>query len=521
MQITFLGHAGFLVTCSEDVILCDPWFSPFGAYAASWFPFPANASVDITQLERATHLYISHWHQDHLDRWFLNSRSREFKDRVIVIIPKFQYPHLIDPVREWGYRNIVEVEDELRTTNGTRIYIQRDENPLYSDSSITIATEDAVFVNSNDCKLTIGQEEEIVKRFGAVTVYAAQFSGATFHPTCYDYPSETKREISTQRRAAKFQRILHSMQRLGATTYIPSAGPACFLSDDLFALNRNPETVFSTSGDFRTWLDDQPQPPWDYRELLPGQTFSCNARDSHRNTSSVIGEEYDSADYLAHYAADRAEEIRNELARFDHPVSNILEATKQHFRELLDTVPELARKANVTLEMKITNVGSFFVDTAQGVIYDVRRPIVRNQRYEIEISEFWMCAIVGAKIRWEDFILAFRFRIHRSPDVYNEAFIAFLHLDSREEREDYMRHLDLLSRRDCERIQRYHNGKLLEYDRYCPHNCEDLSEATIEEGVLTCPRHFWRFSLEDGCGLNNPGSIHAVEVETRNVDVVI
>jgi UDP-MurNAc hydroxylase len=155
MQITFLGHAGFLVDCGGDIILCDPWFSPYGAYAASWFPFPANNAIDLERLERATHLYISHWHEDHLDEWFLRTRSERFKRSVAVIIPKFKYPRLKDEIAKCGYPNILEIEDEYVTTNGARIYIQRDENPLYSDSSITIGSGEYVFVNSNDCKLTI------------------------------------------------------------------------------------------------------------------------------------------------------------------------------------------------------------------------------------------------------------------------------------------------------------------------------------------------------------------------------
>jgi UDP-MurNAc hydroxylase len=177
----------------------------------------------------------------------------------------------------------------------------------------------------------------------------------------------------------------------------------------------------------------------------------------------------------------------------------------------LDDVPALARKANVILEVRIVDE-SFFVDTVIGKIFDFEVTPKNRQKYRIEISEFWMRAIIGNKIRWEDLILSFRFKISREPDVYNEAFIAFLQLDLTEEREDYIRHLNLLAKRDRERVRRNFNGCIIEHDRYCPHNCEDLTEASIADGILTCPRHFWRFSIEDGHGLNNPGSIHVVTV---------
>jgi UDP-MurNAc hydroxylase len=506
MTIQFLGHAGFLVDCGSDTILCDPWFSPFGAYAASWFPFPANDAIDLSSLECASHLYISHWHEDHLDEWFLRTRSEQFKRSVVVIIPKFQYPRLREEIAKCGFANILEIEDEFLTPNGTRIYIQRDENPLYSDSSITIRSGEFVFVNSNDCKLTIGQEEEILRRFGTVTIYAAQFSGATFHPTCYEYPSEKKIEMSRTRREAKFRRIVSSMERLGARVYIPSAGPACFLSKDLFYLNLNKETVFSTASDFYRWLNNNTEQSWLFTELLPGESVGTDSL-----IEKLPASDLETHDYLVNYAKRRKNEIRERLAQFDHPMENVLDAAKKHFQSKLDDVPALAQKANVLLEVRVGEL-SFFVDTFVGAITDSPPAITNRQRYRIELSEFWMRALLGGKIRWEAIILSFRFKITRTPDVYNEAFIAFLQLDTTAEREDYLRHLDLLARRNRERVRREHQGSIIEYDRFCPHNCEDLTHAKIEDGVLTCPRHFWRFSIEDGRGLNNPGSIHLVEI---------
>ena len=32
----------------------------------------------------------------------------------------------------------------------------------------------------------------------------------------------------------------------------------------------------------------------------------------------------------------------------------------------------------------------------------------------------------------------------------------------------------------------------------CPHNGASLSDGVIKDGCVTCPSHFWRFSLHDG-----------------------
>ena len=44
VQVTSVGHAGFLIQTTAGSILCDPWVNP--AYFASWFPFPDNSTLD-------------------------------------------------------------------------------------------------------------------------------------------------------------------------------------------------------------------------------------------------------------------------------------------------------------------------------------------------------------------------------------------------------------------------------------------------------------------------------------------
>jgi len=41
-------------------------------------------------------------------------------------------------------------------------------------------------------------------------------------------------------------------------------------------------------------------------------------------------------------------------------------------------------------------------------------------------------------------------------------------------------------------------------DDMCPHMGESLSGGHVEDGIVTCPRHFWRFRLADGAWADNP-----------------
>lgn len=41
-------------------------------------------------------------------------------------------------------------------------------------------------------------------------------------------------------------------------------------------------------------------------------------------------------------------------------------------------------------------------------------------------------------------------------------------------------------------------------DDLCPHAGASLSGGHLEDGVVTCPWHYWRFRLSDGAWADNP-----------------
>ena len=83
MRITYLGHAGLKLETEASTVLCDPWFSPEGAYQASWFQFPDNNHMINSSLFRPKAIAISHEHLDHVDPWFL----AQVPDDVPIVVP--------------------------------------------------------------------------------------------------------------------------------------------------------------------------------------------------------------------------------------------------------------------------------------------------------------------------------------------------------------------------------------------------------------------------------------------------
>jgi nitrite reductase (NADH) small subunit/3-phenylpropionate/trans-cinnamate dioxygenase ferredoxin subunit len=48
------------------------------------------------------------------------------------------------------------------------------------------------------------------------------------------------------------------------------------------------------------------------------------------------------------------------------------------------------------------------------------------------------------------------------------------------------------------------DGKYLAIDDVCPHMGASLSGGYVEDGIVTCPWHAWRFRLADGAWADNP-----------------
>lgn len=47
-------------------------------------------------------------------------------------------------------------------------------------------------------------------------------------------------------------------------------------------------------------------------------------------------------------------------------------------------------------------------------------------------------------------------------------------------------------------------GAFYAIDDRCPHMGASLSGGHVEEGVVACPWHYWRFRLSDGAWADNP-----------------
>ncbi len=66
------------------------------------------------------------------------------------------------------------------------------------------------------------------------------------------------------------------------------------------------------------------------------------------------------------------------------------------------------------------------------------------------------------------------------------------------------------------------NGEYSAINDTCPHMGASLASGYVEENVVTCPWHAWRFCVSDGTWMDNPNAKVKTEVyEVRVQDGVV
>lgn len=310
MQVTSVGHAGFLIQTQAGSILCDPWVNP--AYFASWFPFPDNSGLDWGALGECDYLYVSHLHKDHFDAE--NLRAHVNKDAV-VLLPDFPVPDLRNELQKLGFHRFFETTDSvkhrLRGPNGDLdvmiIALRAPADGPIGDSALVVADGETTAFNMNDARPV--DLDVLASEFGHIDVHMLQYSGAIWYPMVYDMPARAKDAFGAQKRQRQMDRARQYIAQVGATWVVPSAGPPCFLAPELRHLNDDGSDPANIFPDQMVFLDQMRAHGQDGGLLMiPGSTadFTGTTLNSLRHPLPAEQVEAifttDKAAYIADYA---------------------------------------------------------------------------------------------------------------------------------------------------------------------------------------------------------------------------
>jgi UDP-MurNAc hydroxylase len=517
MQITYLGHAGFCVETSAALIIMDPWLSPTGAFDSAWFQFPRNHHLaayvqeKLQDARKERFLYISHEHKDHFDVAFLNSlKCREFT----FVVPGFRRDELRSALAAYDCKGIISCShrEEVPIPGGfLKLFL--DDSEMNRDSAILVNAHGRSFLNLNDCKL-IDELPEICHEHEPIDVFAAQFSGATWHPTCYDYPRETYERISRRKMVGKFESLARAIELLHPRVYLPSAGPACFLDPMLIRLNFERVNIFPRASRLIRYLDRRlGRVSCTYTEVMPGDVLDADSSDFLFRARDRVDDASFEA-YIRQYASLYEPLFRERECRYS---AQDVAQVRARLRE------ELCQKLELfTLNERIHVPLYFCLSEADDLMLRVDFPckqiqytsaIEESEYYSITAPAWQVARVLDRRLTWEDFALTLRARLNREPDDYQVLIHGFLLMEAEDLGWFCKKRLEIESQQ--ERCIVEAAGCRYSVNRHCPHEGADLCHAWVEDGrYLTCPRHRWQFDLmKAGQCTTNETTIQAIPLE--------
>lgn len=503
MRATSLGHAGLLIESNHGSVMCDPWFVP--AFFGSWFVFPRNdqLSDDLrARIERADYLYVSHLHGDHYDvPWLTEHLPRD----IGVLLPGYPTRELERRLRSLGFDNIIRTADgtELELMPGLSVAIHVETSITDGpggDSALVVSDGHTRIVNQNDCRTT---DLEALNAHGPVDLHWLQYSGAIWYPMVYEMPPERMRELVDVKVDSQFARAMRYVEAVDARAVVPSAGPPCFLDEELFGLNVITGDELSIFPDQRSFLARLDESGHSGILAIPGTEITVEPGSivvDHPMSEAAVAAIFDDKErYLRSYQADWADWLVKLKAGWNPPSTDLLSTLKAWWEPLLRMAPTLRSAVGAGCLLRAGDL-DVLIDFPAGEVrehagepysfrFDIERPLVET-------------VVADRAVDWSNSLfLSCRFTAWRDGD-FNEWVYNFFKSLSVER----MRRTEAEAKRKLDPpTETEPDIELGEYvvQRRCPHRNADLAVfGEIEQvdgcDVLTCTLHGWRFDLSTG-----------------------
>lgn len=493
-DFTFWGHNCFLVEAQHEALLIDPWLCDTGAFFGSWHQWPPNSHLRDTVHKRCADkklaIFLSHEHQDHFDTATL--RTFASHPDCTVFIPDYKDKFLRDALAGMQLRTVEIGEGERAGAHiGFRVFI--DDSGINHDSAIFVEAPGLTFFNQNDCKL-FDRLQMLKQELGEIDYYSVQFSGANWHPACFDLPDDQRRLLAKRKALNKLRNVLGGARALAPRWLLPAAGPAFFPFLDA-ALNSGTGNIFVHQDELDRYLNQNGV--GDILYPRPGERIG----EATNRTPIPAPNTADIASYRASHR-DVWEGVEDSFskARFAAVLQRRLDA--------IADIEVPAETPTLAFNWGDADADWLQVDLVRKVLIDAPAP---QAPCEILTAGTRYFSLMCGAERWQDIALSLHARVRRIPDVYNTVANIFLFADESNLRASLVHNLNLPK----ERIVIEHAGQQFEINRYCPHQGGDLAYARIDDDMhVVCPRHSWRFDLGcEGMCKSSGMSINAVKLE--------
>lgn len=517
VNIIYIGHASFIFENDQHIIITDPWITP-GTFDKSWFQYPRNEHMNeiilnkINNTTKIIFIYISHEHLDHFDPIFLRSIENR---NINIIFPKFNRTYLEDWFENYtcNKKYVLSDQEEVIIDNLFKFTLFVEDCEMNRDSGILIKMDEFVLYDGNDCKY---HDIDLIGKYGSVDVLCQQFSGATWHPICYDYSEKDYNDITEKKRESKRKLILRYIEKLNVKMYIPCAGPPVLLDPLLFEISKKQNTIFPRANWIKNILNEE-KPNVICEIFMPGDIFNINHQRFIELNENRI-DDYNTDEYINYldkYQNDYKqvfEERAVEHAKIND--EEVFYKLEKVIREKLEIIKNIKFKEIFPTYIKLFNFNKYIhINFNEKKIQIVDKILESYKVYVLETFGWQINKVITGVLTWDQFHLTLRSRLYRKPDKFQTLLNAFIFQQKKDLSRTFEYIVNLTSSDEKIKIKTP-NGEYYEMCKKCPHQGQDLEVAEIEDSnIVICPKHCWKFDLEnEGKCLTNDDTLQAKKI---------
>lgn len=321
VRIDYLNHASVIIKSGDLALLCDPWFSGT-AFAGGWGLQYDNPEA-LQKAASCTHLWISHFHPDHLHMQTLKQLAGIAPEIIALANDSVNF-RISDALKQAGFRNIVRLYERTKLPLTSDVKVTRFPTAGI-DNMLLIQTPEGTVLNYNDCHLPIDALKLLMNKIGRVDILLNNFNHAI---KFLDNPRKSDEEIRDELKT-NYKKVVDTIDPKWAIPFASAhyyrtadtvwQNNSLLQSEDLAALDARilPLKIGSEVG-----FDDQLSPTL----LSESTTIILNTKDIKQEAESV---EFDA---VVQAAKDFGTRLRQSLLGLTFWIPELRIAVEDHER---------------------------------------------------------------------------------------------------------------------------------------------------------------------------------------------
>ncbi|HLG89111.1 MAG TPA: MBL fold metallo-hydrolase [Alphaproteobacteria bacterium] len=173
LTIELLNHASLLIESSGTALLTDPWYSGY-AFEEGWGLRYVNDAA-LARARHATHLWISHFHEDHFHIPTLKALAEANPD-IILLANRSHNFDIGVRARSLGFRSILAVEERQAIDLGGFRITRYPTTGI--DNMLLIEGASWRLLNFNDCVIPRLSRRWLARKLGSIDIFMSNFNHA-------------------------------------------------------------------------------------------------------------------------------------------------------------------------------------------------------------------------------------------------------------------------------------------------------------------------------------------------------